>query len=73
VPASQRRRRRFTDVTAAARLPAALLSSPAHSLWPADIDTDGDLDLVVAASDGAPIVLRNNSEGSFARWICRFR
>jgi Tfp pilus assembly protein PilF len=58
---------RFTDVTAAARLPAALLSSPAQGLWPADIDTDGDLDLVVAPPDAAPIALRNNSDGTFAR------
>jgi hypothetical protein len=58
---------RFTDVTAAARLPAALLSSPAHGIWPADIDEDGDLDLVVAPADASPIVLRNNNDGTFAR------
>jgi tetratricopeptide (TPR) repeat protein len=58
---------RFADVTAAARLPAPLLSSPAQGVWTADIDTDGDLDLVVARPDGAPMVLRNNSDGTFAR------
>ena len=58
---------RFSDVTAATRLPAALLASAAQGIWPADIDTDGDLDLVVAPSAGAPIVLRNNSDGTFAR------
>jgi hypothetical protein len=58
---------RFVDVTAAAGVPAPLLSSPAQGIWPADIDTDGDLDLVVALRDAAPIVLRNNSDGTFAR------
>jgi tetratricopeptide (TPR) repeat protein len=58
---------RFTDVTAAARLPADLLSSPAQGIWPADIDEDGDLDLVVAPTNSSPIVLRNNSDGTFAR------
>ena len=58
---------RFTDVTAATRLPAALLSSPARGIWPADIDEDGDLDLVVAPADASPFVLRNNNDGTFAR------
>jgi tetratricopeptide (TPR) repeat protein len=58
---------RFADVTAASKLPAALLSSAAQGIWPADIDTDGDLDLVVALRDAAPIALRNNSDGTFAR------
>jgi tetratricopeptide (TPR) repeat protein len=30
--------------------------------WPADIEMDGDLDLVVAIREGAPIVLRNNGD-----------
>jgi tetratricopeptide (TPR) repeat protein len=28
--------------------------------WPADVEMDGDVDLVVAVREGAPIVLRNN-------------
>jgi Flp pilus assembly protein TadD len=52
----------FADVTTAARLPRDLLSTPAVGLWAADIDTDGDLDIVAAAS-GAPVrVLRNNGD-----------
>ena len=58
---------RFADVTAASKLPADLLSSAAQGIWPADIDTDGDLDLVVALRDAAPIALRNNNDGTFAR------
>ncbi len=56
---------RFTDVTASAKLPPALLRGPASGLWPADIDTDGDLDLVLAPRDGGPVVLRNNGDGTF--------
>ena len=56
---------RFTDVTAAARLPPALLRTPLYGVWPADVDTDGDLDLVVAPVEGQPIVLRNNTDGTF--------
>ena len=56
---------RFTDVTLASKLPAALLRTPAFGVWPADIDTDGDLDLVLAPRDGHPIVIRNNGDGTF--------
>jgi tetratricopeptide (TPR) repeat protein len=56
---------RFADVTALAKLPATLLRAPAHGVWPADIDTDGDLDLVLAPREGHPLVLRNNGDGTF--------
>ena len=56
---------RFADVTALAKLPPTLLRAPAHGVWPADIDTDGDLDLVLAPRDGHPVVLRNNGDGTF--------
>jgi tetratricopeptide (TPR) repeat protein len=56
---------RFTDVTPLAKLPAAVVRSPASGIWAADIDTDGDLDLVLAPRDGHPIVLRNNGDGTF--------
>ena len=56
---------RFADVTALAKLPATLVRAPASGVWPADIDTDGDLDLVLAPRDGHPVVLRNNGDGTF--------
>ena len=56
----------FASMTAAAKLPAEVTASPMHGVWPADIDTDGDLDLVVAPRDGPPRVLRNNGDRTFA-------
>src|SRR5262249_52002162 len=41
------------------------LTAPSVAVWAADIDTDGDLDLVVATRDGHPTVLRNNGDGTF--------
>jgi Tfp pilus assembly protein PilF len=56
---------RFTDVTSATKLPPAILRRPLYAVWVADIDTDGDLDLVLAPRDGHPIVARNNGDGTF--------
>ena len=56
----------FSPVTSQARLPATVTGAPLHAVWPADIDTDGDLDLILATRDAAPVMLRNNSDGSFA-------
>jgi Tfp pilus assembly protein PilF len=56
----------FTNVTAASKLPPAILSSALSGLWAADVDTDGDLDIVQALTEGSPRVLRNNGDGTFA-------
>ena len=42
-----------------------LLEGDYFGAWAADVDMDGDLDLVVAPRDGAPLVLRNNGDGTF--------
>ncbi len=55
----------FSDMTPLSKLSPALLRTAADGVWPADIDTDGDLDLVIAAHDGRPLVLRNNGDGTF--------
>ncbi len=56
----------FTDVTAATKLPRAVLAGKYLGAWAADIEADGDLDVVVGASAGLPTVLRNNGDTTFA-------
>jgi len=57
---------KFQDVSAQSGLPASVLSGSYSGVWPFDVEADGDLDLVLASTSGAPIVLRNNSDGAFA-------
>lgn len=35
--------------------------------WAADVEMDGDLDIVLGLTDGAPAVLRNNADGTWRR------
>jgi tetratricopeptide (TPR) repeat protein len=56
---------RFTDVTAATKLPANITGASYAGAWAADIEADGDLDIVVGASAGEALVLRNNGDGTF--------
>jgi hypothetical protein len=55
----------FTDVTAKTGLDAAILGGDYTGAWAADIEMDGDLDIVVAPRSGLPLVLRNNQDGTF--------
>ena len=50
---------RFTDVSQAAALRTIQLTSP-RGLAVADVDADGDSDLVVTQNGGGPLLLRNN-------------
>lgn len=56
----------FTDVTAATKLPKAVLDAGYTGAWAVDIEADGDLDVVMGQSSGVPAVLRNNGDGTFA-------
>ncbi len=56
----------FTDATAAMDLPAAVTDAAYAGAWAADLDLEGDVDLVLAPPDGPPRVLRNNGDGTFA-------
>lgn len=56
----------FVDVTGQTKLPASVIDAPYAGAWAADIEADGDLDLLLASKDGAPTVLRNNGDGTFA-------
>lgn len=55
----------FTDVTAQTKLPATVLNANYTGAWSADIEADGDLDVVLGSELGTPTVLRNNGDGSF--------
>jgi Flp pilus assembly protein TadD len=54
----------FTDVTAQTKLPGAVLNASYSGAWAIDIEADGDMDILLA-SDGPPVLLRNNGDGSF--------
>ena len=54
----------FTDATATAIPPAAARRAYLGA-WAADLDMEGDVDLVLGAADGPPVVLRNRGDGRF--------
>ncbi len=56
----------FIDATAKAS-GAAPAMDDAFGVWAADIEMDGDIDLVVGATKGPPFVLRNNGDGTWRR------
>jgi Flp pilus assembly protein TadD len=55
----------FTDVTAHLALPEAVTRAPYTGVWTADIDLEGDLDLVLGTPEGQPLIFRNNGDGTF--------
>jgi len=55
----------FTDVTSEAKLPVTLTSAKYRGAWTADIEADGDLDIVLGTDESNPPVLRNNGDGTF--------
>jgi Tfp pilus assembly protein PilF len=56
---------KFTDVTAATKLPKNVTSASYTGAWAVDIEADGDLDIVMGTKDGTPKVLRNNGDDTF--------
>ncbi|HWP43300.1 MAG TPA: FG-GAP-like repeat-containing protein, partial [Blastocatellia bacterium] len=56
---------RFIDVTRSTALPASITGASYWGAWAADIEMDGDLDIVLASMDGSPVVIRNNGDGTF--------
>jgi cytochrome c-type biogenesis protein CcmH/NrfG len=57
---------RFEDFSRSAGLSTSALGGSSFGAWAADVDTDGDLDVVVAPLEGPPLVLRNNGDRTFA-------
>jgi len=55
----------FKDVTNETKLPSSILNKSTEAAWSADIEADGDLDIVLEASYALPTVLRNNGDGTF--------
>jgi cytochrome c-type biogenesis protein CcmH/NrfG len=55
----------FTEVTAKTGLDPAILQGDYFGAWAADIEMDGDLDVILAPRNGPVQVLRNNRDGTF--------
>jgi Tfp pilus assembly protein PilF len=55
----------YAEATAKAKLPAGVAAGNFRGVWAADVDLDGDVDLVVAPASGPAVVLRNNADGTF--------
>lgn len=55
----------FTDVTSKAKLPANVTNASYTGAWAVDIESDGDLDIVLGTKSGVPLVLRNNGDATF--------
>jgi tetratricopeptide (TPR) repeat protein len=55
----------FTDVTARTGLDPAVLEGDYHGAWAADVEMDGDLDIILAPRKGPPLLLQNNRDGTF--------
>jgi Tfp pilus assembly protein PilF len=53
----------FSDATSS--LPASAKGRACFGAWAADIEMDGDLDIVPGPVDGPPVVLRNNGDSTF--------
>jgi tetratricopeptide (TPR) repeat protein len=55
----------FTNVTTQTKLPKSVVDAPYTGAWAVDIEADGDLDIVLGAREGLPVVLRNNGDDTF--------
>jgi tetratricopeptide (TPR) repeat protein len=55
----------FSNVTRKIGLPDSVINGSYRGVWPADIDLDGDLDIMLAPTNGSPIILRNNGDNTF--------
>lgn len=56
----------FEEITDQTGLSPAVINDSYSGVWKADIDLDGDLDLVLGRGGSTPRILRNNGDGTFA-------
>jgi len=56
----------FQEITAKTKLAPDLTGRKYLKAFTFDVDIDGDLDLILTAETGAPVVLQNNADGTFA-------
>ena len=56
----------FTDVTSQTTLPTEVLSAHLLGVWVLDVESDGDLDLILGRPGLPATVLQNNSDGKFS-------
>lgn len=56
----------FTDVTTQTKLSEQLIDGWYVGVWTLDVESDGDLDLVLGSVEGPAAVLQNNSDGTFS-------
>ena len=61
----QNKPNKFDDVTAKTRLPMEIVNGDYIGIWAADLESDGDLDIILGQRDGPPVVLNNNGDGTF--------
>lgn len=61
----QEEKNRFADVTARTNLPTSITAAPYAGVWAADIESDGDLDIILGARGDSPRALQNNGDGTF--------
>jgi Flp pilus assembly protein TadD len=55
----------FVDATGQTGLPREVLDGQYQGAWAADIEADGALDIVLGPTEGSPVVLGNNGDGTF--------
>ncbi len=56
---------RYQDVTAKTKLPSSVLHTGYAGIWQADLNADGEIDVVAAPINGAPFEIQNNGDGTF--------
>ena len=57
----------FTEATSQTMLPPSLTENGYTGIWAADLDLEGDVDLILAPPNAPPVILLNNGDGKFSQ------